>query len=75
MDFVEGLPSSLKSNESIWVVVDRLTKSDHFIPIRTIDPTRLGELYVDEIVRLHGLSVSTVSDQDICFMSEFWEAI
>ena len=75
IDFLVGLPRSLKSNDSIWIVVDRLNKSTHFIPIRTTDPARHGELYVNEIVRLHGLSVSFVSDSDTYFMYKFWEGL
>ena len=75
MDFVDGLPKSRKGNESIWVIVDRLTKSAHFVPIsvhRTAD--KLARLYVREIVRLHGIPISIVSDRDTLFVSEFWES-
>ena len=75
MDFVSGLLRSPKSNDSIWVIVDRLTKFAHFIPIRTTDPLRLAELYVKEIVRLHGVPISIVSDRDTHFVSKFWEAL
>ena len=65
MDFVCGLPRSPKNHDAIWVVVDRLTKSTHFIPIRmhySLD--KLVELYINEIVRLHGVPASIVSDRD-----------
>ena len=54
MDFVSGFPLTQQKHDSVWVIVDRLTKSAHFIPVR-IDYSmdRLAELYVDEIVRLH----------------------
>ena len=75
MDFVSGLPRSPKSNDNIQIIVDRLTKSSHFIPIRTTDPSRLAELYVKEIVRLYGVPISIVSDRDTRFVSKFWGAL
>ena len=75
MDFVSGLPRSPKSNDSIWVIVDQLTKSAHFIPIRTTDPSRLAELFVKEIIRLHGVLISIISDHDTCFVYKFWGAL
>ena len=73
MDFVTGLPLTPKKKDAIWVIVDRLTKSAHFIPIR-IDYSldRLAELYVAEIVRLHGVPKSIISDRDPRFTSRFW---
>ena len=65
MDFVSGLPLTQKKHDSVWVIIDKLTKSAHSIPIRidySID--RLAELYVDEIVRLHGVPLSILSDRD-----------
>ena len=59
--------------DSIWVMVDRLTKSAHFLPVRTdylLD--KLAELYIKEIVRLHGILVSIISDRDLRFTSRFW---
>ena len=70
MDFVDGLPRSKKGNESIWVIVDRLTKSAHFISVsvhRAAD--KLAQLYIREIVRLHGTPVSIVSDWDSLFVA------
>ena len=62
MDFVVGLPRSRRGSDAIWVIVDRLTKSAHFLPIRTTDSVeRLCRRYIDEIVRLHGVPVSIVS--------------
>ena len=72
MDFVSGLPLMQKEHDSVWVIIDRLTKSAHFIPVRidySID--RLVELYVNEIVRLHGVPLSIVSDRDPRFTSRF----
>ena len=72
MDFVTGLPLTQMKHDFIWVIVDRLTKSTHFILVR-IDYSmdRLDELYVDEIVRLHGVLLSIVSNRDPRFTSRF----
>ena len=76
MDFVSGLPRTNKNFEAIWVIVDRLTKSAHFIPIRMDYPLeRLAELYIEKIVRLHGIPSSIVSDRDPRFTSKFWEGL
>ena len=63
MDFVFGLPLTQKKYDSVWVIIDRLTKLTHFIPIK-IDYSmdQLAEIYVDEIVRLHGVPLSIVLD-------------
>ena len=72
MNFVSGLPLTPTNKDSIWVIVDRLTKFTHFIPVRTdYSLQKLAKLYVDEIVRLHGLPVSIVSDRDPRFTSQF----
>ena len=63
MDFVVGLPRAPGGYDAIWVIVDRLTKSAHFLAIcNNFSLNRLAELYVDEIVKLHGVPVSIVSD-------------
>jgi hypothetical protein len=65
MDFAVGLLSAPSGQDSIWVIVDRLTKSDHFLPIKITNfMDKLGEIYVQEIVRLHGVPDSIVSDCD-----------
>ncbi|KAA3484922.1 reverse transcriptase [Gossypium australe] len=67
---------SPKKTDAIWVVVDRLTKSAHFIPIRTdylLD--KLAELYLSEIVRLHGVPVSIISNRDSRFTLQFWKKL
>ncbi|GAU51866.1 hypothetical protein TSUD_416500 [Trifolium subterraneum] len=76
MDFVGGLPKTAKGNEVIWVVVDRLTKPAHFIAIKigTLVP-KLAEIYVEQIIRLHGIPSSIVSDRDPKFTSRFWESL
>ena len=68
MDFLSGIPKSLEGYDSIWVIVDRMTKSAHFLPVKTTDPVRkLVGLYLKEIVRLHGVPVSIMSDRDVHF--------
>ena len=65
MDFVTHLPRSTKGHDSVWVIVERLTKCAHFLPMNqkwSID--RLAKLYVREVVRLHGVPESIVSDRD-----------
>ena len=72
MDFVSGFPPTQKKHDSVWVIVDRLTKSAHFIPVQiNYSMDRLAELYVDEIVRFHGVSLSIVLDRDLRFTSGF----
>ena len=73
MDFVVGLPYAQGGYDAIWVIVDRLTKSAHFLPIRNnYSLNQLAELYVDERVKLHGVPVSIVSDRDPRFTFRFW---
>jgi len=76
MDFVTGLPRSPRGNDAIWVVVDRLTKSAHFLAMKVSQPiSKLAHQYVSEIVRLHGVPVSIVSDRDPRFTSRFWSSL
>ena len=73
MDFVVGLPLKGRKHDPVWVVVDRLTKSAHFLPMRTdYLLNKLAELYIKEIVQLHGIHVSIISDQDPGFALIFW---
>ena len=70
MDFVVGLQCCQSGYDVIWVIVDKLTKSAHFLPMKNSDSIeKLAELYVKEIVRLHGMPVSIVSDRDTRFTS------
>ncbi|KAB2078199.1 hypothetical protein ES319_A06G146000v1 [Gossypium barbadense] len=72
MDFVTGLPLTPRKKDTIWVVVDKLTKSAHFIPVH-IDYSldKLAELYVSKIVRLHGVPLSIIFDRHPRFTSQF----
>jgi hypothetical protein len=76
MDFVVGLPHSPRGRDAIWVVVDRLTKSAHFIPMKTTNSaSELVPLYMKEVIRLHGVPKSIVSDRDSKFVSKLWESL
>ena len=73
MDFVVGLPLTGRKHDSVWVIVDRLSKSTHFLPVRTYySLDKLTELYIKEIVRFHGIPISIISDRDPRFTSRFW---
>lgn len=72
MDFVTKLPKTSDGLDTIWVIVDRLTKSAHFLPIKeSYKMERLTRIYIREIVRLHGVLVSIISDRDSRFTSRF----
>jgi hypothetical protein len=76
MDFIVGLPRTQKGYNSIWVVVDRLTKVAHFIPVNTTySGARLAELYISRIVCLHGVPKKIISDRGSQFTSRFWEQL
>ena len=75
MDFVTHFPWTPQRHDAIWVIVDRLTKSAHFLVVRmTFTLERFFRLYIREIVRLYGVPVSIVSDRDPRFMAHFWES-
>ncbi|KAL5573095.1 hypothetical protein UlMin_022693 [Ulmus minor] len=76
MDFVVGLPKTTNGYDAIWIIVDRLTKSAHFLPIKiTYSLEQLAELYVRDVVRLHGVPMSIISDRDSRFTSTFWRSV
>ena len=73
MDFLVGLLLTGRKHDSVWVVVDRLTKSAHFLPLRAdYSLDKLAELYIKEIVRLLGIPISIIADRDMRFASRFW---
>ena len=72
MHFVTGLPMTQARCDAIWEIMDRLKKSAHFLPITTNYPLeKLAQLYIQEIVRLHGVSSTIVLDRDPRFTSRF----
>jgi hypothetical protein len=76
MDFIVGLPNTSLRHDSIWVIVDRLTKSAHFLPIHTTcNAKRYAEIYLDQIVRLHGIPKTIISDRGAQFITRFWEQL
>ena len=76
MDFMTGLPHTTGGLDSIWVIVDRLTKSAHFLPVKkTYSTDILARLYINRIVYLHGVPVSIVSDRGATFTSVFWQEL
>ena len=76
MDFIVGLPKTAKGYDSIWVVVDRFTKSAHFIPVKTgYKSHQYAELYIARIVSLHGIPNTIISDRGSQFVARFWEQL
>ncbi|KAD7479605.1 hypothetical protein E3N88_02741 [Mikania micrantha] len=74
MDLITKLPKTRKGFDAIWVIVDRLTKSAHFLPIReSYSSDKMAEIYVKEIVSRHGVPVTIISDRDTRFTSRFWK--
>jgi transposase InsO family protein len=76
MDFIVGFPRTQAGYDSIWVIVDRLTKVARFIPVKTTySGAKLAELYMSRIVCLHGVPKRIVSDIGSQFTSKFWEKL
>jgi hypothetical protein len=76
IDFIVGLPRTQLGYDSIWVIVDRLTKVAHFVPVKTTySGPQLAELYMSRIVCLHGVPKKIVSDRGTQFTSKFWERL
>nr|GEX54177.1 putative reverse transcriptase domain, ribonuclease H-like domain, aspartic peptidase domain protein [Tanacetum cinerariifolium] len=76
MDFITKLPKTSNGHDTIWVIVDHLTKSAHFIPTRATDSMEtLTRLYIKEIVSRHGVPISIISDRNSHFTSRFWQSL
>jgi hypothetical protein len=76
MDFITKLPRKIKQHDSIMAVVDKLTKSTHFIPVKlTHKETNIVDIYMREITRLHGIPKKIVFDRDPKFTSNFWRGL
>jgi hypothetical protein len=76
MDFVSGLPGEKEGNDAIWAIVDQLITSAYFLPMKMINSVyKLAKMYVNEVVRLHGVLVSIVLDRDPRFASHLWISI
>jgi len=73
MDFMIGIPKTIRQHDGVWVIVDRLTKAAHFLPIKaTLTSEQLANLYIKEIVRLYGVPLGIMLDRDTKFVSRFW---
>jgi transposase InsO family protein len=73
MDFIVGLPNTSRHHHSIWVIVDRLTKLAHFLPVHiTHRAEKYAKIYIDQIVRLHGIPRTIASDRGTPFLARFW---
>jgi transposase InsO family protein len=76
MDFIVGLPNTSRHHDSIWVIVDKLTKTTHFIPVHsTLLVERYVEIYIDQVVRLRGIPKTIISDRGAQFVARFWEQL
>jgi hypothetical protein len=76
MDFIVGLPLTARKKDSIWVIMDRLTKTAHFIAVHTTySVQQYADIYMDQIVRLHGIPKTIISDRGTQFVARFWELL
>jgi len=72
MDFIVGLPNTSQKHDSIWVIIDRLTKTAHFLPVHTTyNAKKYANIYLDKIVRLHGIPKTIISDRGAQFIARF----
>ena len=74
MDFITGLPRTRRQHDSIWVIIDRMTKSSRFLAVKTTDSVDdYARFYINEIVRLHGVPFSIIPYRDPQLTSHFWK--
>ncbi|WMV46710.1 hypothetical protein MTR67_040095 [Solanum verrucosum] len=75
MDFITSFPQSRKQHDSIWVIVDQMTKSAHFLLVKTTHSTEdYAKLHIQEVVSLHGVPISIISDRGAQFTAQFWKS-
>ena len=76
MDLIVGLPNTSQKHDSVWVIIDRLTKTAHFLPVHTTYSTkRYAEIYLDQIIHLHGVPKTIISDHGSQFVARFGEQL
>ena len=76
MDFITGLPQNFRQHDSIMVVVDKLNKASHFIPVKyTYKHVNIAYIFMKEIFRLHGVPKVIISDRDVKFTGNFWKTL
>jgi hypothetical protein len=76
MDFIVRLPHTSQKHDSIWVIIDRLTQTAHFLPVHTTyTAKKYGEVYLDQIIRLDGVPKTIISDRGAQFIARFWEQL
>jgi transposase InsO family protein len=76
MDFIVGLPMTARKFDSIWVIVDRLSKSAHFIPVHTnYNDQKYARIYIDRVLCLHGVLKTIISDRGSQFVARLWEQL
>ena len=76
MDFITGFPKNFRKHDSIMVVVEKLSKVTHFIPVKsTYKVVNIAYIFMKEIFRLHGVPKVIISDIDVKFIGNFWKAL
>jgi hypothetical protein len=76
MDFIVGLPNASQKHDSIWAIIDTLTKTAHFLPVHiTYTAKKYAEIYLEQIIRLHGVPKTIISDRGTQFVARFWEQL
>ena len=76
MDFITGLPKNFRLHDSIMVIVDKLSKTTHFIPAKsTYKVVNIADIFMKEIFRLHGIPKVIISCRDVKFTGNFWKAL
>ena len=76
MDFITSLLKSKKQNDSTFIVIDKLSKEAHFIPVKlTYKAVKIADMFLKEIFRLHGIPKAIISDRDVKFIGNFWRSL